>query len=133
MTYKKSALLEAARSARSQAYAPYSHFLVGAALLDSEGNIHPGCNVENLSYGLTLCAERNALVSAIARGQRNFIALALVADTKIPLSPCGACRQVLAEFAPELVIVTGNLRGDEETLSLKILLPRAKTGILDHP
>lgn len=124
-------LIASALLARSRAYAPYSHFKVGAALLAEDGQIFTGCNVENISFGLTLCAERTALVSAIAAGVSKFSAIAVVADTKIPISPCGACRQVLAEFAPELKILLSTLEGPPESFCLSYLLPRAKTGILE--
>lgn len=133
MTYDRNILVRAALAARLRAFAPYSNFLVGAALLDSEGTIHTGCNVENISYGLTLCAERGAVMSAVAAGRRSFVALAIAADSDIPLSPCGACRQFLAEFAPDLPIVSANLHGKHELLSLTTLLPRARTGILNRP
>jgi cytidine deaminase len=126
-------LIAAAISTRQRAYAPYSKFLVGAALLTEDGQVFTGCNVENISYGLSLCAERSAVVSAIAAGVTSFIALAVVADTTNPISPCGACRQVLAEFTPSLRIVSSNLQGQFETFSLQNLLPRAKTGILEVP
>jgi len=126
-------LIAAAVTARQRAYAPYSRFAVGAALLARDGTVIPGCNVENISYGLTLCAERSALATAIAMGLREFSTLAAVADTQAPISPCGACRQVLAEFAPNLTLLLANLKGDYETWSLDQLLPRAQTGILDHP
>lgn len=133
MTYDKSRLINAALAVRQFAFAPYSHFAVGAALLDSEGTIHTGCNVENISYGLTLCAERGAVMTAVATGRQSFVALAIVADTDVPLSPCGACRQFLAEFAPDLPILSATVSGREELLSLSVLLPRAKTGILNTP
>ena len=133
MDYDFSRLILEALKARNLAYAPYSGFAVGAALLDTEGVIHLGCNVENISYGLTLCAERGAVMAAVAGGCRSFVALAIVADSDVPLSPCGACRQFLAEFAPQLPIVSANLTGQQEFLSLGILLPRAKTGILNQP
>lgn len=133
MTYDKSKLIAAALEVRKRAFAPYSQFAVGAALLDSEGTIHTGCNVENISYGLTLCAERGAVMRAVADGRRTFVAIAIVADTDVPLSPCGACRQFLAEFAPDLPIVSATVSGREELLSLSVLLPRAKTGILNNP
>ena len=91
-------LVEAAWAAREHAYAPYSNFPVGAALLVEDGRIFAGCNVENLSYGLTNCAERVAIGAAVAAGARGFLAVVVVAETKEPISPCGACRQVLAEF-----------------------------------
>ena len=93
-------LLQAARDAATRAYCPYSHFPVGAAVLTLDGQIHTGCNVENVSYGLTLCAERNALAQAVSAGCRAFAALAIVGGTARPAMPCGACRQVLAEFCP---------------------------------
>ena len=103
-------LLTAARQAAQKAYAPYSHFTVGAALLTAGGKIYTGCNVENGSYGLTVCAERIALFSAIAAGERDFVALALSAPQAV--TPCGACRQVLAEFcAPTLPIAITDHEG----------------------
>jgi cytidine deaminase len=132
MTYDLEKLVQAALTVRKNAFAPYSHFAVGAALLDSEGAIHTGCNVENISYGLTICAERGAVMSAVALGRKDFVALAIVAESDIPLSPCGACRQFLAEFAPDLPIVSANLTGARAHLSLTDLLPRAKTGILNN-
>jgi len=128
-----SSLIEAACDVRGLAYAPYSRFFVGAALLTSEGRIFRGCNVENISFGLTLCAERGALVAAVADGVQTFRAIAIVADTDTPISPCGACRQVLAEFAPDLLVISANLKGRTETFSLADLLPRAKSGILNSP
>jgi cytidine deaminase len=116
---------------RERAYAPYSRFAVGAALIDVEGKVFTGCNVENVSFGLTMCAERVALGAAIAAGARAFRAIVIVADTKLPVSPCGACRQVLAEFAPELEVVLAN-RSEMQCFSLADLLPRAGTGILDQ-
>lgn len=126
-------LVNAAAAARLKAYAPYSNFQVGAALLTETGEIFTGCNVENLSYGLTLCAERVALSAAVAQGHRAFERIAIVADTGSPISPCGACRQVLAEFAPELEMILANLQGVAERYTLDQLLPRAKRGILDQP
>jgi len=128
-----SSLIESAAAVRLLAYAPYSRFSVGAALLTTDGRIFCGCNVENLSFGLTLCAERGALAAAIAKGCLTFSAIAIVADTDVPISPCGACRQVLAEFCPDLKIISANLKGLIETFSLVELLPRAKTGILNNP
>lgn len=125
-------LLEAAWQVWERAYAPYSRFHVGAALQAEDGQIFVGCNVENLSYGLTICAERVALASAAAVGQRRFKRIWIVAETKEPISPCGACRQVLAEFSPNLVVLSSNREGKTGQWSLAELLPRPSTGILDH-
>lgn len=124
------ALISAAWEVRALAYAPYSKFAVGAALLGADGVVYRGCNVENLSYGLTICAERGAICQAIAAGCRSFAALAVVADTQEPISPCGACRQVLAEFGDFPVVMATRSKTGHTTISA--LLPRAKTGILDH-
>jgi len=124
-------LIAAAWDAREMAYAPYSKFHVGAALLASDGRIFPGCNIENISYGLTNCAERVAIGAAIAAGARSFEKVVVVADTAQPISPCGACRQVLAEFGVKSVILAN--RTQKVTFSLEELLPRASTGILDRP
>jgi cytidine deaminase len=123
-------LVAAAWQARESAYAPYSHFAVGAALLTVDGRIFTGCNVENLSYGLTQCAERTAICSAVAAGVREFVALAVVADTAVPISPCGACRQVMVEFGVPRVILAN--RGERLDFSMEELLPRASAGILDR-
>ena len=123
-------LLDAARVAREQAYAPYSRFAVGAALRTKSGRIFTGCNVENLSFGLTICAERAAVFAAVAAGEREFEALAVVADSREPVAPCGACRQVLAEFSPALPVCSANLEGVVFESSIAELLPRPKEGIL---
>lgn len=115
-------LLEAALAARERAYAPYSKFLVGAAVRAESGKIYTGCNVENASYGLTVCAERNALFSAVGAGERKFTALCVVGDTEEPISPCGACRQVMAEFKVPCIILA-NLKGDVKEYTLEELLP----------
>jgi|SRR5215207_7828349 len=127
-----SALLQEAWAARDAAYAPYSRFAVGAALEDEQGRVFRGCNVENLSFGLTICAERAAICIAVGMGSRRFKAIAIVSDSNEPVSPCGACRQVLAEFAPDLSVVSENRAGDRFESSLTELLPRAATGILDR-
>ena len=118
----KQELLNAALSARERAYAPYSKFLVGAAVLAKSGKIYTGCNIENASYGLTVCAERNALFSAVGAGEREFNALCVVGDTEAPISPCGACRQVMAEFKVPCIILA-NLKGDVTEYTLEELLP----------
>ena len=123
-------LINAARLAREQAYAPYSRFAVGAALRTRGGRVFVGCNVENLSFGLTICAERAAVFAAVAAGEREFEALAVVADSREPVTPCGACRQVLAEFSPTLPVCSANLQGTVFKSSIAELLPRAKEGIL---
>lgn len=124
-------LVAAAWEAREQAYAPYSNFAVGAALLASDGRVFSGCNVENLSYGLTNCAERVAIGAAVAAGAREFVAVAVVADTGVPISPCGACRQVMAEFGVPRIILAN--RTERLEFTLDELLPRASSGILDRP
>ena len=122
-------LIDAAIEARLAAYAPYSNFQVGAALLCEGGEIFTGCNVENLSYGLTICAERNAIFAAVATGQQKFQAIAIAADTEKPISPCGACRQVMCEFGDFPVILT-NLQNEVVESTVGELLPRGQTGIL---
>lgn len=124
------ALVEAAWQAREQAHAPYSNFAVGAALLAVDGRVFKGCNVENLSYGLTMCAERVAIGTAVAAGARDFLVLAVVADTAVPVSPCGACRQVMAEFGVPKVLLAN--RTERLEFTLDELLPRASAGILDR-
>ena len=123
-------LIQSASEARLKAYAPYSRFAVGAAVQCRSGAIYVGTNIENISYGLTICAERIAIGSAVAAGEREFVAIAVVADTVEPIVPCGACRQFLAEFAPDLIIVSATLRGDQEIENLSHLLPDPKRGIL---
>jgi cytidine deaminase len=124
-------LVEVAWQAREAAYAPYSNFSVGAALLAADGRVFTGCNVENISYGLTNCAERVAVGAAVAAGAREFLAVAVVADTGVPISPCGACRQVLAEFGVPRVMLAN--RHERLEFRLEDLLPRASSGILDRP
>jgi len=116
-------------AARENAYAPYSKFQVGAALVATDGRVFTGCNVENISYGLTNCAERVAIGAAVAQGFRSFETVVVVADTSVPISPCGACRQVLSEFGVKTVVLAN--RKESVIFSLEDLLPRASTGILD--
>ena len=130
---KPEALLASALKARAAAYAPYSQFAVGAALETKAGRVFTGCNVENLSFGLTICAERRAVFAAIAAGERDFARIVIVADSRSPVAPCGACRQVLAEFSEDLEVRSVNLQGLEFQARLGDLLPRAKAGILDKP
>jgi cytidine deaminase len=118
-------LLASALAAREHAHAPYSHFQVGAALEDSTGRIHTGCNVENATYGLTLCAERVAVFKAISEGVREFRRIAVAADTETLTPPCGACRQILWEFCGDIEITLVNPRGKTETMRMKDLFPRA--------
>ncbi len=120
----KERLLTEARRAREQAYVPYSRFPVGAALLDDDGTVYGGCNVENASYGLTNCAERTALFKAISEGKRRFVALAVVADTPDPVTPCGACRQVMIELCPpDMKVYLANLNGALKETTVGALLP----------
>jgi cytidine deaminase len=120
----KERLLEAAQAALQQAYAPYSQIRVGAAVLADSGHIYAGSNVENSSYSLTVCAERNAIFHALAHGEKHFLALAVVTDSEQVKSPCGACRQVIAEFAPQLPVVFTNPQGTW-VFNLSELLPQA--------
>jgi cytidine deaminase len=117
-------LSRAALDARGHAHAPFSNFRVGAALEDSSGRIHTGCNVENATYGLTICAERVAVFKAISEGAREFRRIAIAADTDVLTPPCGACRQILWEFCGDVEIVLVNPRGARETLPLSELFPR---------
>ena len=118
-------LIETATSARLQSVAPFSNFLVGAAVRTQNGKVYTGCNVESASYGLTICAERVAIWKALSEGERQFTELAVVADTESLTPPCGTCRQIIWEFAKHATIVLANLRGQRETVSIKDLLPRA--------
>jgi cytidine deaminase len=119
----KDQLIQAAIEARKNAYVPYSKFQVGAALL-ADGKVYGGCNVENASYGLTNCAERTAIFKAASEGQRKIQAIAIVADTEGPVSPCGACRQVIAEFSDENTkVYLTNLKGDVTEWTVAQMLP----------
>ena len=121
--YNIAELLQAAEQAKEMAYAPYSQFAVGAALLAVDGTIYTGCNVENASYGLSICAERNAIAHAVACGAKQFIAVAVVTENGV--TPCGACRQVLAEFGPRMTVIVADTRGNRRIYALVELLPDA--------
>jgi len=120
---ERSELVAAATRVKQNAYAIYSNFRVGAALLTDEGEVFQGCNVENSSYGLTICAERNAVFQAVAQGRNRFKAIAIVSDDDGFITPCGACRQVLAEFAPRLEIILTNKAGNKKVTTLDKLFP----------
>jgi cytidine deaminase len=118
-------LIEAAKEARLQSVAPFSNFLVGAAVTTDSGKVYTGCNVESASYGLTVCAERVAIWKALSEGERQFTSLAVVADTETLTPPCGTCRQIIWEFARGATIVFANLNGQTEEFHIADLLPRA--------
>lgn len=121
---RKRALIEAAREVRQRAYCPYSGFAVGAALLDTSGEVHLGVNVENAAYPVGVCAERSAISNAVTRGRREFVALALVTAAPVPVTPCGMCRQALAEFGNDLVLLMAAPQGDVvEERDLREVLP----------
>lgn len=115
-------LLECALQAREKAYIPYSKFAVGAAVLTAGGSIYSGCNIENASYGLSCCAERCAIFKAVSEGETELEAICVAADTPGPVSPCGACRQVMAEFKIKRIILA-NIKGDYQEYTLEELLP----------
>ncbi len=119
------ALLVAARGASAKAYAPYSRFHVGAAVLADDGRIFTAANIENASYGLTSCAERNAVFAAVFAGVRNIVAVAIHTPTDTPVSPCGACRQVIYEFGPDAIVASCCDGAGERTWSIDALLPGA--------
>ncbi len=119
-------LIKEAVKARDKAYTPYSKFNVGAALLTADGKVYHGCNIENAAYSMCNCAERTALFAAYAQGDRKFVKLAVVADTPGPVSPCGACRQVISELCPaDMEVVMSNLKGNTKTITVAELLPGA--------
>jgi len=124
-------LIDAASEARKLAYAPYSGFQVGAALATSAGKIYTGCNVESVSLGLTICAERSAIATAIAQGTKDFVAIAVVTAGKNPAVPCGACRQIMAEFNTNMKIVAATVDGKVQEFDLAELLPFPSQGILE--
>ncbi|HEY6070601.1 MAG TPA: cytidine deaminase [Chthoniobacterales bacterium] len=135
MAYNKTVthknLIGAATKAKLAAYAPYSKFAVGAAILTKNGRMFTGCNVENVSLGLTICAERSAAAAAIAAGDKEFVMIGVVTDSKKPAVPCGACRQVLAEFNPRMKVIAAATGGEVEEFQLDALLPKPDQGILE--
>jgi cytidine deaminase len=120
----RNALIDEARMGRENASAPFSKYKVGAALLTADGKVYRGCNVENCTYALTVCAERVALLTAIAAGDRKFTAIAVVTQSENPASPCGPCRQLLWEYCGDIDVTIANLDGKSETMKLSALLPR---------
>jgi cytidine deaminase len=118
-------LVQAAAAARLNAFAPFSKFPVGAAMEAADGTIFTGCNVESASYGLTMCAERVAILKGASEGHRRFLRIAIVTDSEILTPPCGACRQLLWEFAPDAEVILANLQGREKRYTLRELLPVA--------
>jgi cytidine deaminase len=130
---RDSELIHKARSAREHAYAPYSKFKVGAALLAKSGKVYTGANVENATFGLTVCAERVAVFNAVNKGEKNFVKIAVVVDKDEPVTPCGACRQVLSEFASDLKIICANLDGKIQRYTLKELFPEAFEKFNENP
>jgi len=125
LSESKDRLVEIATAARLRSVAPFSNFLVGAALKTKDGKIFTGCNVESASYGLTVCGERVAIWKALSEGERDFTDLVIVADTEQLTPPCGTCRQIIWEFCKHANITLANLRGQREELTVKELLPRA--------
>ena len=125
MSGERKELIEAAKKARENAVATYSNFKVGAALETASGKVFTGCNVENASYGLTVCAERVAIWKALSEGEREFRQIVVAADTGELTPPCGACRQIIWEFCGDVPVTLTNLDGNSETVSMSELLPRA--------
>ncbi len=118
-------LIDAAKKVRELAFAPYSEFKVGSAVITKDGKIFTGCNVESASFGLTVCAERVAIWKAVSEGETEFAAIAVVADTEQLTPPCGVCRQIIWEFCGDVPVTLANLHNEEETITSKELLPRA--------
>lgn len=118
-------LIESAKKVREKAYAPFSNFLVGAAVRTKDGKIYTGCNVESASYGLTVCAERIAIWKAVSEGEREFEHVSVVTDTEELTPPCGTCRQIIWEFCGDIPVTFSNLKGKTETVMMKEILPRA--------
>lgn len=126
MVVNQKQLIEEAKVAREKAYVPYSKFKVGAALLTEDGKVYHGCNIENAAYSVTNCAERTALFKAYSEGDTKFSKLVVIADTERPVSPCGACRQVISELCPkDMVVILTNLKGDIHEITVENLLPGA--------
>lgn len=121
---KHSKLVEAAKAARENAHAPFSNFRVGSALRAKSGRIYTGCNIENATYGLTMCAERVAIYKAISEGERGFDAIVVMADTPTPTAPCGACRQLIWEFCGDIEVILANPNGKVETVRMSALFPK---------
>jgi cytidine deaminase len=121
---EKDLLIEAAKQVRENAHAPYSNFRVGAALRSTSGRIFGGCNVENATYGLTMCAERVAIFKALSEGERGFSAIAVVTDTEVLTPPCGACRQLIWEFCGDITVSMANLKGKIEVMQMRDLFPK---------
>ncbi len=117
-------LIAAAKLARDNAHAPYSNFRVGAALRATSGRVYTGCNVENSTYGLTVCAERVAIFKAISEGERGFEAIAVVTHTEVLTPPCGACRQIIWEFCGDVPVILANLKGQVEVHRMSKLFPK---------
>jgi cytidine deaminase len=120
-----SVLVDSAIQARQKAWAPFSKFKIGAAILTKDGKIYTGCNIESASYGLTVCAERVAIWKAISDGQKEFIGIAIVADTEDLTPPCGACRQIIWEFCNDIIVILANLQDQRRTFKASELLPNA--------
>lgn len=118
-------LIEAAKKVRERAFAPYSKFKVGAAVITKDGKIFTGCNIESASYSPTVCAERVAIWKAVSEGETELEQIVVVADTENLTPPCGVCRQIIWEFCGNIPVTMANLKGDSETISMKELLPRA--------
>jgi cytidine deaminase len=118
-------LVKEAEKVRKKAYTPYSKFKVGAAVLSADGKIFTGCNIENASFGMSVCAERVAIFKAISEGSTEFEAIAVIGDTDKPCSPCGACRQVISEFSENILLIMANLKGDVKIKKIRELLPEA--------
>ena len=125
MQHTEKELIDAAATVRENAFAPYSGFRVGSALETEDGELVVGCNVESASYGLTICAERAAIFTAVANGQKRIKQIAVVTDTDELTAPCGACRQIIWEFGGDIPVIMSNLKGKTETVHMKDLLPKA--------